>query len=46
MGGRGYAFPPLGRVVPFALKVLDELNGGRVARAALLAPLDLSDKLA
>ena len=43
VGGRGYAFPPLGRVVPFALKVLDELNGGRVARAALLAPLDLSD---
>ena len=41
--GAVHLFPPLDRVLAFALKVLDELDSGRVARAALLAPLDLTD---
>ena len=41
--GSVHVFPPLDRVPAFALKVLDELDSGRVARAALLAPLDLTD---
>ena len=41
--GAVYAFPPLDRVPTFALKVLGELDRGRVARAALLAPFDLTD---
>ena len=41
--GSVHVFPPLDRVPAFALKVLDELDAGRVPRAALLAPVDLTD---
>ena len=41
--GSVHVFPPLDRVPAFALKVLDELAAGRVTRAALLAPFDLTD---
>ena len=42
--GSVQVFPPLDRVPAFALKVLNELDGGRVTRAALLAPLDLTER--
>ena len=41
--GAVHVFPPLDRVPAFALKLLDELDGGGVPQAALLAPLDLTD---
>ena len=44
--GSVHVFPPLDRVPAFVLKVLDELDAGRVTRAALLAPFDLTDRLA
>ena len=42
--GSVHVFPPLNRVPAFALKVLDELDAGRVPRAALLALFDLTDR--
>ena len=44
--GSVHVFPPLDRVPAFVLKVLDELDAGRVTRGALLAPFDLTDSLA
>ncbi len=41
--GSVHVFPPLDRVPAFAPKVLDELDAGRVPRATLLAPFDLTD---
>ena len=44
--GAVHVFPPLDRVPAFAVKVPDELDSGRVARAALLAPLGSDRQLA
>ena len=41
--GSVHVFPPLDLVYMFALKLLAELDGGGVTRAALLAPIDVTD---
>ena len=38
-----YPFPPQDSVSAFVVKLLEELDAGRVTRAALLAPLDLTE---
>ena len=41
--GSVHVFPPQDSVSAFVVKLLEELDAGRVTRAALLAPLDLTE---